>query len=47
MCFAKSISLFEYPHSLSYQEIILKNFGFNSIPAPASKIDVRISPTKS
>ena len=37
----------EYPASLSYQEITLKNLSFNSIPAPASKILVRASPIKS
>ena len=41
MCLDKSSSLFEYPHSLSYHEIILKKFEFSSIPAFASKIEVK------
>ena len=33
ICKAKSIILFEYPHSLSYQDITLTNFGLSIIPA--------------
>lgn len=47
MCTAKSINLLEYPYSLSYQEIILKNVEFNPIPPCASITDVLGSDTKS
>ena len=47
MCKAISNNLLEYPASLSYQIINLKNVSFNSIPAPASTMDVLGSPTKS
>ena len=43
----KSTILVEYPISLSYQETTFTKLSFNAIPALASKIDVRVSPTKS
>ena len=39
MCSAKSKTLLEYPHSLSYQETSLWKLSFKPIPALASKID--------
>jgi len=44
---AKSISLFKYPHSLSYQAASLTNLSLSCIPAIASKIQVLLSPIKS
>ena len=38
---------FEYPISLSYHEITLTKVGVRAIPAPASKMEDRVSPMKS
>lgn len=36
---AKSITLLEYPHSLSYQETTLAKLSFKEIPADSSKME--------
>ena len=46
-CVNKSVNLLEYPVSLSYQDTNFTKFGESIIPAPLSKIDVLLSPTKS
>ena len=43
----RSTTLWEYPYSLSYQEISLTNVGESWIPALASKIEDRLSDKKS
>src|SRR3989338_9506871 len=43
----KSTTLLEYPHSLSYQETTLTKVSLSAMPAPASNIEVRLSPLKS
>merc|ERR1711966_23526 len=46
-CFIKSTTRPEYPYSLSYHAISLTKFGLSMIPASASKMHDRRSPSKS
>lgn len=46
-CTKRSTNLLEYPISLSYQETTFTKVGESIIPASLSKIEVRLSPTKS